>query len=657
MLGAYATAFVGRAAPFFGDVARLQHPGRGHHIMRRRTMAHRHGRLTRRAFLAASAATAAALSCREAAAQVSTAAPNADDIDRLFQDAWNTIIPNFPEQASSLGVDTERYGYAELRSLLNERSPEARARFVGEAKLLFDRCGRIDPARLEGLKKPALLSLRYWLEAKVKSSKFPTWDDASGQISPYPVSQLTGAYQQIPDLLDNHHPIDERKDVEAYIDRVRAFARAINQDTDRLRAAAGRGVVAPDFALDKAVDQLLAFRVVQADEQTSLAATLGRRAQEAQIRGEWAPRAQRVLARDVIPAIDRQLAALGEVRAQATHEAGVWRLPDGPAFYSEALRQNLTTQDSPDDIHKLGLELQQELTADIDRSLRKVGLTNGTVGERLRHLQEKQDLGYAKTDEGKKSLLKDTTQLIATMQARLSEVFDPLPQAKVAVKWVPEYREEGAPGGAYDGGPIDGSLPGTYYLNFRVAPSRWGLPTLTFHESVPGHHLQITLENESEALPLVQKALVTVGGFNAYVEGWALYAEQLADQMGGYQTDPLGRIGYQQAALFRAVRLVVDTGLHHKRWTREQALRHYMDALGYPERPAANEVERYCIWPGQACSYMTGKKRLLRLREQATTALGAKFDIKKFHNTVLRAGAMPLEVLDGEIANYIANPG
>jgi uncharacterized protein (DUF885 family) len=615
-----------------------------------------HGRLTRRAFLAASAATAATLSGRDAAAQVSAAAPNADDVDRLFQDAWNTIIPNFPEQASSLGVDTERYGYTTLRSLLNERSLEARTKFVDQAKALLDRAGRLDPARAEGLKKPALLSLRYWLDGKVKvASRFPTWDDFSGQISPYPVSQLTGAYQTIPDLLDNHHPIDERKDVEAYIDRLRAFARAIDQDTDRLRTASDQfNVLAPDFALDKAVDQLLAFRVAQGDEQSSLAATLGRRAQEAQIRGEWAPRAQRVLAKDVIPAIDRQLAALGDLRPRATHEAGVWRLGDGGAFYAEALRQNLTTQDSPEEVHKLGLDLQQELKADIDRSLKKVGLTSGTVGERLRHLEEKQELGYPKTDEGKKSLLKDTTQLIATMQARLSEAFDPLPQAKVAVKFVPAYREAGAPGGSYDGGPIDGSLPGTYYLNFRVAPSRWGLPTLTFHEGVPGHHLQITLENESEALPLVQKALVTVGGFNAYVEGWALYAEQLSDQMGVYQSDPLGRIGYQKAALFRAVRLVVDTGLHHKRWPREQALRHYMDALGYPENSAAGEIERYCVWPGQACSYMTGKKRLLRLREQAMTVLGAKFDIKKFHNTILRAGAMPLDVLDGEIANYIA---
>jgi len=620
-------------------------------------MTHRHGRLTRRAFIAASAATAAALSRGEAAAQGRTAAANAEDIDRLFQDAWNTIIPNFPEQASSLGVDSERYGYAKLRSMLNERALDARAKFVDQAKGLLDRAGRLDPARAEGLKKPALLSLRYWLDAKVKTSRFPTWDDVSGQISPYPVSQLTGAYQTIPDLLDNHHPIDERKDVEAYIDRLRAFARAIDQDTDRLRVASDQfDVLAPDFALDKAVDQLISFRVAQGDEQSSLAATLGRRAQEAQIRGEWAPRAQRVLAKDVIPAIDRQLAALGDLRPRARHEAGIWRLPDGPAFYSEALRQNLTTQDAPDDIHRLGLELQQEMTADIDRSLRKMGMTNGAVGERLRHLQEKQELRYPKTDEGKKSLLKDTTQLITTMQARLSQVFDPLPQAKVAVKFVPEYREAGAPGGSYDGGPIDGSLPGTYYLNFRVAPSRWGLQTLTFHEGVPGHHLQITLENESEALPLVQKALVSIGGFNAYVEGWALYSEQLADEMGAYQTDPLGRIGYQQAVLFRAVRLVVDTGVHHKRWTREQALRHYMDALGFGEDAAAGEVERYCVWPGQACSHMTGKKRLLRLREQATTALGAKFDLKRFHNTVLRAGAMPLEVLDGEIANYIANP-
>ena len=616
-------------------------------------MAHRHGRLTRRAFLAASAATAAALSYREAAAQGSTAAPNADDIDRLFQDAWNTIIPNFPEQASSLGVDTERHGYAKLRSLLNERSLEARTKFVDQAKALLDRAGRLDSAKADGLKKPALLSLRYWLDGKVKASKFPTWDDASGQISPYPVSQLTGAYLSVPDLLNNHHPVREHKDAEAYVARVRAFARAIDQDTDRLRVAAGHGVLPPDFAVDKAVTQLLAFRAAQADEQASLAAVLGQRAREAKIPGEWAATAQRILAGDVTPAIDRQLAALRELRPLVTSGAGVWRLPHGPDLYAEALRQNLTTQDSPNEIHKLGIELQGQLTAEIDRTLTKAGLTDGSVGTRLRQLKEKPELAYPKTEEGKKLLRQDTLQLIATMQARLSEVFDPLPKAKVAVEWVPDFRQEGAPGGSYDGGPIDGSSPGTYYLNPRRPPSRWGLLTLTFHEAVPGHHLQITLENESEGLPLVQKALVAVGGFNAYVEGWALYAEQVADQMGVYEANPLGRIGYQQAALFRAVRLVVDTGLHHGRWTREQAVRYFVAALGQGEDEGAAEIERYCIWPGQACSYMTGKKRLLRLREQATMALGAKFDLKKFHNTVLRAGAMPLEVLDGEIASYI----
>jgi uncharacterized protein (DUF885 family) len=629
-------------------------------------MTHQHGQLTRRAFVAASAATAALLGSGKGVAQGPTAAPNVADIDRLFQDAWDTIITNFPEQASALGLDIARYGYANLRSLLNDRSLEARAKLIDRVKGLLDRSARIDPVRVEGLKKPALLSLRYWLEAKVKASKFPTWDDASGQISPYPVSQLTGAYLSVPDLLNVQHPVREPKDAEAYVERVRVFVRAIDQDTDRLRAAAGHGVLAPDFVLAKAVDQLLAFRVAQGDEQTSLAATLGRRAKDAKIRGEWAPWAQRILASEVIPAIDRQLVALGEVRPQATNEAGVWRLPDGAAFYSEALRQNLTTSDPPDEIHKLGMELEQELTADIDRSLRKVGLTSGTVGERLRHL-DRQELRYPKTKEGEQSLLSDTSRLITTMEARLSEFFDPLPRAKVAVESVPEYREAEAPGGSYDGGPIDRSLPGVYYfvpelprrayyLNVRVAPSRWALPTLTFHESVPGHHLQIALANESEALPLVQKALVSVGGFNAYVEGWALYAEQLADQMGTYERDPLGRIGYQHAALFRAVRLVVDTGLHHKRWKRADALRHYMAALGYSEYAAVAEIDRYCVWPGQACSYMVGKTRLLRLRQQAMAALGAKFDVKKFHNTVLRAGAMPLEVLDGEIASYIAEP-
>ena len=231
----------------------------------------------------------------------------------------------------------------------------------------------------------------------------------------------------------------------------------------------------------------------------------------------------------------------------------------------------------------------------------------------------------------------------------MPQYFGVLPKTKVVIRRVPVATEAGAPGGYYNAGSLDGSRPGAYYINLRdtaEVPS-WTLPTLTFHESIPGHHLQLSLQQEA-GLPLIRKVV----WFSAYGEGWALYAEQLAEEMGMYQDDPLGQVGYLHDAMFRAVRLVVDSGMHGMRWSREQAVKYYTDALGDPEASAITEVERYCVWPGQACSYMVGKLTWLRLRERAKASLGPKFDIREFHDAGLLPGATPLAVLDGVIASY-----
>jgi uncharacterized protein (DUF885 family) len=610
---------------------------------------------TRRTFIATCLLTALAPDSAALAARASVPhATGGEDLDHLFNDTVDAIITSLPQQATILGIDTGKYGYAAMRSQLNDRSPAARAKLGDAARRLLDRSRKTDPKSVDGLKRPALLSLRFWLEAKIAASKFPTWDD-SEEISPYVFSQLTGAYQTIPDFLNDQHPVRTREDVEAYIERLGAFATAIDQDTDRLRDDAARGVLAPDFALEKAINQLSDVRKEQANEKSSLAAALATRAQN--IPGVWGPTAQRVLVQKVIPAIDRQRAAVDELRPRATHDAGVPRLPDGPAFYAEALRQNTTTRLAAIEIHNLGRELQAELTAEIDQKLKQQGMSRGNVGTRLRHLYDDATLAYPNTDEGKARILQETQELIASARARLPKAFRTLPRAAVIVKSVPSYREQSAPGGYFLQATIDGSRPGVYYINLRDLSEipRWGLPTLTFHEADPGHHLQTTLENESPALPLAQKALT---GFNAYVEGWALYAEQLAAELGVYKHQPLGNlgvIGHLHAALFRAVRLVVDTGIHHLRWSREQAVRHFMDALGDKESAATTEVDRYCVWPGQACSYMIGKTTFLRLRKRAKAALGSKFDIRDFHDAALLAGAMPLDVLEREIDRYVAH--
>lgn len=298
-----------------------------------------------------------------------------------------------------------------------------------------------------------------------------------------------------------------------------------------------------------------------------------------------------------------------------------------------------------------GLKLVDDLTARCDEKMRAQGLTKGTVGEQFRALYDEPKYRYANTDDGKAKLLADLNLKVQAVQARLPQYFGVLPKAKVEIRRIPAYTEAGAPGGYYQPGSLDGSRPGAYYINLRdtaEVPS-WTLSTLTYHEAIPGHHLQLSIAIEAP-LPLIRK----FSFFSAYIEGWALYSEQLAQEMGMYQSDPLGEIGYLHDALFRAVRLVVDSGLHAKRWSREKAIAYYVATLGDKDASATTEVERYCVEPGQACGYMLGKLTWLRERARAKTALGDKFDIRHFHDAGLTNGAVPLDVLPVVIDRYIA---
>ena len=348
--------------------------------------------------------------------------------------------------------------------------------------------------------------------------------------------------------------------------------------------------------------------------------------------------------------VRRQAAELARVRPKATHDAGVWRLPKGDAYYAYALNFATTTEMSAEAIHQLGLERMTELTARADELLKAQGMTQGSVADRIKALGDDPKYIYPNTDAGKAELIAKLNAQMADMQARLPSAFGRLPKAKVEIKRVPPEIEAGAPMGYYNSASLDGTRPGIYWINLKDTaewPS-WSLPTLTYHEATPGHHLQISLQQESPSAPLLMNLL----GFSSYVEGWGLYAEQLADELGAYENDPVGQIGYIQSLMFRAARLVVDTGIHSKGWSREQGIRYMMDAYGDQEGAATSEVERYCGWPGQACAYKVGHNEWVRLREQAKTTLGPKFDIKGFHDTALAAGGVPLSVLERIVQDW-----
>jgi uncharacterized protein (DUF885 family) len=564
-------------------------------------------------------------------------------LDRIFEEQ----LDQKPESVTSLGIDKGQRATA--RTQLNDQSRGFAEQMIAKRAQWLAALGDIDRDALDHDEVVTLDCLVYDLTRAQDGAKRFSFG-RSGFPSPYVLTQINGAYQSIPDFLTSQHSIETREDAESYLARLHAFAQVMNDETDRARADGAAGVVPPDFIIEKSLQQMRALRAGPT-EKTPLVRSLVDRARAAGIDGDWAARAAAIVDGPVWTAVDRQISLLETWRKDATHDAGVGRLPQGADYYAFATRFQTTTTMSPEEIHTLGLELVRELSADADAQFKSLGLSHGSVGERFVALYKDPRFIYPNDDTGRAELLDYLNILVRKLNARLPDYFKTLPKSGLEVRRVPVATEAGAPGGSYQDGSLDGSRPGIYYINLRdtAETPRWALPTLTVHEGIPGHHLQAALTLEAPNLPMIRRTM----WFTAYGEGWALYSEQLADEMGIYADDPWGRLGYLHDAIFRAVRLVLDSGLHAKGWSRERAIAYYMEQMGDPETVAATEVERYCVWPGQACSYMIGKVMWLKLRKRAEQRLGSRFDIRTFHDAGLLAGPMPLEILENEIDRWI----
>ncbi|MET4685434.1 DUF885 domain-containing protein [Brevundimonas faecalis] len=556
-------------------------------------------------------------------------------LDKIAQE----MILSDPETLTMLGMD--RGPMAQARFKLSDRS---------QAKVDADKVKFTDAMKaVKAIDRKALGTdeqvyydtLEFFGDTVMDGYRFPYGGGFSP--SPYVVSQLGGAYQQIPDFLDSQHRLDTPDDAEAYLSRLSDFAKGLDDERARMQAEFAAGAVPPDFVIDRTLTQMGAITGTPAADSV-MTRSLARRTAANNIPGEWAAKAQAILTNEVYPAIQRQADALKAVRPNATHDGGVWRLPDGEAYYRFGLKYYTTSSMTPDEVHQMGLEQVAEISARTDALLKAQGMTQGSVGARVAALGKDPRFLYPNTDAAKEELIKELNAQMVAIQARMPEYFGRLPKSPCDIKRVPVAIEAGAPGGYYQSPALDGSRPGAYYINLRDTAEwpKWTLPTLTYHEAVPGHHFQIALQQEKPDTPLLMKVM----GFSAYSEGWGLYAEQLADEIGAYENDPFGQIGYLQSLMFRAARLVVDSGLHHKRWSREQGIRYMVDTLGDQESSIATEVERYCVWPGQASSYKVGHTTWVRLREDAKRRLGARFDIKGFHDTGLNLGGVPLTVLE-----------
>jgi uncharacterized protein (DUF885 family) len=595
--------------------------------------------MDRRHFLAA--ASAGALG----AALPAAAQPGSEDakLRALLDRFWDEQVGESPETATTLGLDTG--ARAILRSRVSNYSEAGRTAMFLRMKVRLAELRTVDRARLSPASQIDYDVVAYQYARGVEGAeRFAFGEGAAAGFSyapysPYVVSQLSGPYQALPDFLDSKHPVQTAADAEAYLMRLRLIGAAIDDSTASLKAQAARGVLAPDFLLAATEVQLAKLR-----DSDGLATGLANKAAAAGLAGDWETRAREALDQALRPAAERQRLAVAALRPQARHDPGVWRLPDGEAYYAGALAFQTTTTLTPDEAHRLGLEQVKALTAQIDPLLRAQGLTGGTVTQRLVALNTRPDQAFPNTDAGRAAILAYLNGRIADVRTRLPKVFATVPAAPMEMVRVPPSIEDGAANGYAQPASLDGKRPGRFYINLKDTAEwpRFSLPTLAYHEGYPGHQWQGAIAQSATELPMIRRQ---GGGFAAYGEGWALYAEQLADELGVYDDDPLGKIGLLQSLLFRAVRLVVDSGMHAKRWSREKATDFMVEATGRPRGGMQREIDRYCVWPGQACSYKVGHNAWERLRDEARARQGERFDIKQFHE-VLRRGRLPLVVLE-----------
>jgi uncharacterized protein (DUF885 family) len=453
----------------------------------------------------------------------------------------------------------------------------------------------------------------------------------------------------VPDFLETSHKVETAADAAAYLARLEAFAGQIAGNTERMKHDAALGVIPPDFIVDTTLKQLAAVRTSAADSM--VIKSLARKVKESGLPDRYVADGSRIYDEKIGPALDRLIAETKALRAKATSDAGVWHVTDGPAFYAAGLRASTTTDMSPDEVHKLGREQAAEITARIDTILKAQGMTQGTVGARIRALYDDPKSFFPDTDAGKEDAIRFCNAALDKIRPHLSRMFKRNPPYTFEIRRVPMALEPGAASARAQGPSLDGSRPGIYWINFRDSKEwpKWALPSVSYHEALPGHLFEGGLALSSKGLPMLRKT----GGFASYGEGWALYAEQLADELGMYEGDPMGRVGYLRFQLFRAHRCIVDTGIHHMKWTKEQAIRHFVESEGDAPGFATREVERYCVNPGQACSYKIGHTVFVHARDRAKAALGAKFDLKEFHAAVLDCGRVPLDVLAGVVDRWI----
>ncbi len=570
-----------------------------------------------------------------------------DDINVFFQDIFEESLMDSPERLTNTRFMEQkgkpwRHDRLDDLSLAHEEKNMARDHHNYDLLMAYD---------VQTLNKEERLSarlLRWQMENNFANEKY--------RFHGYSITQLGGLMDNYPLFMNGYHQINSVAEAEDYIARLHGVKKQFEDTVERMKIQQEKGIILPKSLLGKVIETNKAFIAQHVRENILFKKFASKVAVLKEVDDEVKKRlysdAEQAITQTVFPAYETAIAFLTEQEKIATNDAGVWKLPDGDNYYQASIKTQTTTSMTAEQIHELGLSEVARIQGEIMAILQKEGFEVDKGFEVvIQQMANDPRFYYSDDDQGRARILKDYAMMIDEVNTRVADIFNVKPKMGVIVKRIPKFSEKSAPGGYYSEPALDGSRPGIFWANLydiRATP-KYGMRTLTYHEAIPGHHFQIAIAQELKNLPMFRK----FSPYNAYVEGWALYSERLAKEL-GLQDDSFDDIGRLQAELFRAVRLVVDTGLHYKRWTREETIDYMARNTGYAISDVVAEIERYMVWPGQALGYKMGMLKILELRERAKKALGADFDLRTFHDAILTNGAMPLDILAEQVDEYIA---
>jgi len=535
---------------------------------------------------------------------------------------------------------------------LDDASPAHEAAMAEMIKQDVETLHRYDRNALDRDGQLSYDVLDYFLSIQVEGDRFRDHD--------FPVNQMAGIQSSLPSFMSETHQVNNRHDADAYIARLDKFPQKFDQVIEGLRLRESKGVLPPKFTVDGVLKQMDGFVGVPAEQNmlyTSFKEKLDKIAPEQIAQADRDALLARVAAsvqNSVYPAYHSLIDYFTSLQPKAQRNDGAWSLPDGDAYYAWCVRMHTTTDMTPEQVHTLGLSEVARISGEMDAILKDKGLVEGSIGARVQQLAHAPESTFPSTPEGKAAMLKQYQAILDEVNSGLGDAFDVRPKLGVQVKAVPAFAEKTAPGAYYEPGSFDGTRPGTFFANMRDTSEtpKFAMRTLAYHEGIPGHHFQISIAQELQGVPFFRRVLP----FTAYAEGWALYSERLAWEL-GFEKDPLDNLGRLRDEMMRGVRLVVDSGIHYKHWSREQAIAYMMENTGMAESDVTAEIERYFVDPGQALAYKAGMLKILELREKAKQALGPKFTLAKFHDQVLTHGALPLALLERVIDDWIKQQG